>query len=109
MEKEEILKKSKKKVYTGELEKNKINKANWISIIVACTLAVAFCFAEGILRHTSGVYVILAIIASWASTFYLCQYILVKRHWGALVGGILQGLASIALIVLYIFANIYAW
>ncbi len=109
MDKEEILSKSKKKVYTGEMENAKINKGNWISIIVACSIAVAFCFSEGALKHISGVFALLAIMASWACSFYTCQYFLAKRHWGVLIGSFLHGLSAIGLIVLYIFANIYAW
>lgn len=50
MEKEEILESAqKKKDIVGEMERVKINKSNWIAIIITGIVAVAFMVVEGAL------------------------------------------------------------
>ena len=62
MKKEEILEKvSKKKALVGEMEKEKINKSNWISVIIVGVLAVAFmiigcCVCNDSLECDTGTY-----------------------------------------------------
>jgi len=103
MKKEEILEKTKKsKTYVGEMEKQKMNKGNWIALIVAGFLAVAFMIFEGLQGHHSAIFAIGAICYSWACVFYSCQYFMAKRPWPVLFGVVLEGLAAIAMIVLYI-------
>ena len=106
MEKEEILAKSKKKCVVGEMEKAKINKSNWISLVIACVIAVAFMVIEGVLGHYSAIYAIGAICFIWASTFYFCQYFLAKRPWQVLIGAILEAIGAICMITLYILSNL---
>ena len=56
MERDEILEKAqKKKVYVGEMEKSKINKSNWIALIVAQVLAVVLMIIEGCLMFGGGI------------------------------------------------------
>ena len=77
MEKEEVLEKAKsKKAIVGEMEKAKINKANWIAIVVAGILAVTFMIVEGLFNHFSSIYALAAVCFTWASVFYFCQYFL---------------------------------
>ena len=103
MNKEEILEKVQSKTaQVGEMEHTKMGKGNWIAIIVAGILAVAFMIIEGLLGHFSSIYVLGAVCYTWASVFYFCQYFVAKRPKGVLVGGILHGLAAITMIVFYI-------
>ena len=103
MKKEEILEKvSKKKALVGEMEKEKINKSNWISVIIVGVLAVAFMIIEGLLGHISTIYVVAFLCFTWASVFYTCQYFVAKRPVGVLIGGILEALGAIAMFTLYI-------
>lgn len=110
MEKEEILEKSKKTKYpVGEMENNKVNKGNWISIIIAGVVAVAFMIVEGALGHYTSIFAIASICYIWASSLYTFQFFMAKRPWPVLFGAILHGLAAIAMITLYIISNIQAW
>ena len=111
MEKEEILKKSQKEkpAIVGEMENQKISKGNWIAIIVAGVLAVAFMIIEGILGHYSAIFAISSICYAWASILYTCQFVIAKRPWPVLFGAVLHGLAFIAMIALYIISNVQAW
>jgi len=103
MEKEEILEKaSSKKALVGEMEKAKINKSNWISVITVGIMAVCFMIIEGLLGHISAIYAIATICFSWASVFYFCQYFIAKRPVGVLIGGILEAIGAICMITLYI-------
>lgn len=107
MEKEEVLKKaSSKRAFVGEMEKQKINKGNWISIISAGTLAVALMIIEGALGHISAIFAIAAICYLWAGVFYFCQYFIAKRPKPVLIGAFLHSAAFIAMIVLYILKNV---
>ena len=107
MEKEEILKKtSKKKALVGEMEKAKINKSNWIAIIVAGIVAVALMIIEGALGHYSAIYAIACICFIWASVFYFCQYFIAKRPYGVLIGAILEAIGAITMITLYVLFNV---
>ena len=110
MEKEKILEQtSKKKAIVGEMEKEKISKSALISLLVTGAAAVIFVIVEGVLGHFSGVYAIAAICFLWASVFYTLQYFLAKRPWQVLIGAVLNGTACIAMIVLYILANVQGW
>lgn len=110
MEKEEILKKSKaKKCVVGEMETDKIRKGNWVAVIVAGIVGVSFAISESALKHHPGYFAILAIIFSWACTLYTCQFFMAKRPWQVLIGSVLYGLAAIAMLVLYILANVQGW
>ena len=103
MNKEEVLEKAQsKKAQVGEMEHAKIGKGNWISIIIAGVLAVAFMIVEGLLGHFSSIYALGTVCYTWASAFYFCQYFVAKRPKGVLVGGVLHGLAAITMIVFFI-------
>ena len=103
MDKQEILEKTKhKKVLVGEMENQKINKSNWIAIIVAGILAVALMITEGALGHYSAIYAIAFVCFSWASVFYFCQYFLAKRPYGVLIGAILEAIGAATMLTLYI-------
>ena len=107
MEKKEILEKAgKKKAQVGEMEKARLGKGAFISLIVAGVLAVIFMIVEGILGHFTAIFAIGAICYTWASVFYFCQYFLAKRPWQVLIGASLEGAAAIAMIVLYIIYSI---
>ena len=107
MEREQILEKvSKKKVFVGEMEKAKINKSNWISVIVAQVVAVVFMIIEGCLGHFTAIYGLATVCFVWASVFYFCQYFLAKRPKGVLVGAILESLGAIIMITMYILFNV---
>ena len=89
MEKEEVLQKAqKKKVLVSEFEKVKINKSSWISLIVAGIVAVTLMVIEGLFGHFTAIYAIAAICFTWASVFYFCQFFMVKRPYGVLIGAI---------------------
>ena len=103
MEKEEILNKVKeKKAIIGEMEKQKVNKGTWISLIAAGVIAVAFIIVECSLRHWSAAFAIMSICYAWASVQYFCQYFIAKRPWQVLIGAVLDCLAFVASVVLYI-------
>lgn len=106
MEKEEILSKVKKKTYVGEMEKVKINKSCWIGNIVACIVAVALMVVEGCLGHHTSIFAIAMVCFSWASVFYFCQFFIAKRPKGVLIGGILEAIGAIIMLVMYILFNI---
>ena len=110
MSREEILKQSeKKKNVVGEMETDKIRKGNWIAVIVAGIVAVIFAVSEcAQLRHPA-YFALLCVIFTWACTLYTCQYFLAKRPWQVLIGSVLYGLASIAMIVLYIISSVQGW
>lgn len=103
MEKEEILEKAKsKKVVVGEMEKQKINKSNWISVISACAVAIVFMVLEGAFKHKTSIFAIGAICFVWASVFYFCQYFIAKRPKAVLIGAILESLGACIMITNYI-------
>ena len=103
MEKEEILEKaSKKKALIGEMEKSKINKSNWIAMIVTGICAVILMIIEGLLGHYASIHAIAFICFLWASVFYFCQYFIAKRPYGVLIGAILEALGAITMLVFYI-------
>ena len=109
MNREEILEKSKsKKCVVGEMEKEKMNKGNWVAIITAGILAVAFMIVEGLLGHFEAIYAIACICFTWASVFYFCQYFIAKRPWPVLIGAVLEGLGAIAMLVLFILRSVGA-
>lgn len=109
MEKEEILEKSKKKVYVGEMETQNIRKGNMISVLIAGIIAVAFIIIEGVLRHHTAQFAISAVVYAWASVFYFCQYFMAKRPWQVLIGAILYGIAFIAMIALFVVFCVKGW
>ena len=111
MEKEEILKKVKKEkpAVVGEMENQKISKGNWIALIIAGVVAVAFMIVEGALGHYSSIFALSAVCYAWASVLYFCQYFMAKRPWQVLIGAVLHGLAFITMVVLYIISNVQAW
>ena len=93
MEKEEILKKiQEKKDVVGEMERSKINKANWISVVVTGIVAVVFINIFAFLNMKEVCFAIGAICFAWAATFYFCQYLIAKRPKGILVGAIFEAL-----------------
>lgn len=101
--KKEILEKaSKRKVVVGEMEKSKIDKSNWIALIVAVVLMIV----EGVLEHFSAIYAIGAICFIWASVFYFCQYFIAKRPYGVLIGGILTAIGATTMLTFYILINV---
>lgn len=103
MEKEEVLEKAgKKKAQVGEMEKEKMGKGNFIALIVAGVIAVIFMIVEGVLGHYTSIYALAAVCYAWASVFYFLQYFLAKRPWPVLIGACLEGVAAIAMIVLFI-------
>ena len=109
MEKEEILKRASKKCVVGEMEASKINKGNWISVIIAGVIAVAFMIISGALGNYSAIFAIGAVCYAWASALYTCQFVLAKRPWPVLIGAVLHGVAFVIMVVLYIISNIQAW
>ena len=107
MEKDEILEKAKKKHPVGEMETSKINKSNWIALIVAGIVAVALIITEGVLNHITAIYAIAFICFTWACVFYFCQFFVAKRRYvGILIGGVLDGLGAVAMLTLYILYNV---
>ena len=77
MDKEEILEKvGKKKALVGEMEKEKISKSTWISLLVTGIVAVGFIITEAVLLHAAAAYAIASICFLWASVFYSLQYFL---------------------------------
>ena len=102
MKKEEILEKAKKKVYVGEMEKQKINSGNWIAIIVAGIVAIGFIIAEACLGHKSSCFMIGAICFAWAFSFYLMQMIKTHRSKWLLIGVIGEGLGFAIMLTNYI-------
>ena len=103
MKKEEILEEAKsKKSLVGEMEKAKLNKSNWISVIVACCVALVLMIVEGIFRHYTAIYALALVCYVWAAVFYFCQYFLAKRPWPVLIGAVLDSAAAITMLVLLI-------
>ena len=107
MEREEILKKAqKKKVYIGEMEKEKVNKANWIALIVAQVLAVALMIIEGCLKHFSAIYAIAMVCMCWAMVLYFCQFFIAKRPKGVLIGAVLYSIGFSIMSTFYVLFSI---
>ncbi len=108
MEKEEVLKMAQgKKAIVGEFENQKINKANWISVIITGIVAVAFIVVFSILGLKEVCFAIGAICFTWATTFYFCQYFIAKRkHWGILLGATLELLGALIMITNFILATV---
>lgn len=105
MEKEEILQKASNKHPVGEMEKKKINTSSWIALLVAGVLAVALMIVEGVLGHFTSIYALASVCYVWASVFYFLQYFIAKRPRAVLIGAILEGLAGIGMLVLFILTN----
>lgn len=81
----------------------KVSTSNWIALIVAGVAAVAMMIAEGIQGHHTAIFALSMVCFAWASVFYGCQFFVAKRRYaGILIGAILEGLAAIAMLVLYI-------
>lgn len=107
MERKEILERAQsKKIHVGEMEKVKINKANWIGNISACVLAVALMIVEGWQGHFTGLYALGAVCFTWASVFYFCQYFIAKRPWQVLIGAVLEGLGAIAMLTFFVLRTV---
>ena len=107
MEKEEILEKAKNKHPVGEMETAKINKSNWIALIVAAVVAVALMIVEGALKHYTSIFALSFVCFTWASVFYFCQYFVAKRRYvGILIGAVLEGLGAITMLTLFILFNV---
>lgn len=110
MDKKEILEKAgKKKAVVGEMEREKISKSTWISLLIVGVVAVGFIVAEGALGHFSSVYAIASLCLLWASVFYALQYFLAKRPWQVLIGSILNGLAFMFFFVRFILCVTGVW
>ena len=106
MDKETILSKANKKVQVGEMEKQKINSGNWIAIIIACVIAVAFMIVEGCLGHHTAIFALGAVCFGWASSFYFMQYFKAKRPWQVLIGAVLEAVGFATMVTLYILFNV---
>ena len=101
------MQKAQKKHPVGEMETTKINKCNWIALIVTGIVAVALMIVEGTLKHFSALYAIGFICFTWASVLYFCQYFVAKRRYiGILIGAVLEGLGAITMLTLYILFSI---
>lgn len=110
MDKQEILEKaSKKKAAVGEMEKEKIGKSTWISLLVVGIVAVGFIIVEGALGHFAAVYAIASLCFLWACLFYTLQFFLAKRPAGVLIGAVLEGLAFVFFLVRYILCVTGVW
>lgn len=106
MNNKEILEKVKgKKVYIGEMEYAKTNKACWIALISACVLAVIFMIMEGALGHFTAIYALGSVCFTWASVFYFCQFFIAKRPWQVLIGAVLEAVGAITMLVFYLLFN----
>ena len=107
MDKEKILKKvSQQKVCIGEMEKVKINKSCWIANIVAVIFATALMITLGAIKMFAGLYAIAFVCLLWACIFYFCQYLIAKRPWQVLMGGILSGMGAVIMFVFFILYSI---
>ena len=107
MENNEVLEKvQKKKVYVGEMEKTKINKACWVANIVACAVAVALMVTLGALRNFAGLYSIGFINLAWSSVFYFCQYFIAKRPWPVLIGAVLSVIGACIMLTMFILYSV---
>lgn len=106
MKKEEILQKAHKKHPLGEMEVQKINKSNWIALVVTGIVAVALMVTEGALGHFTALYSIGFVCFTWASVFYGCQYFIAKRPYGVLIGAILEGIGATIMMTLFILTNV---
>ena len=103
MEREEILEKAQqKKVYVGELEKNKIDKSIKIALLSVGVLAVSLIIVEFALGHATAGFAIQSLCYCWASIFYFCQYFVAKRPWQVLIGAVLDGLAFVASMTFFV-------
>ena len=110
MEKEKILEENKKKkVIVGEMEKQNMGKGNYIAVIIAGVIGVAFMIVEGALGHHTSQFAVGAVIFAWASTFYACQYFVAKRTWKVLIGAILEFIGFAVMISLFILFNVKGW
>ena len=106
MEREEILQKAKKKNPVGEMESNKINKINWIALIVSGVVAVVMLIVEGVQQHITAIFAIAFVCFTWASVFYFCQYFVAKRRWPVLIGAVLECIGAIAMLTLYVLFSV---
>lgn len=103
MDKEEVLKKVQaKKDNVGEMERTKINRANWISVIATGVVAIAFIIVFGCLRMKAVCFAIGAICFVWPSVFYFCQYFIAKRPVGVLVGAIFESFGFLVMLTNFI-------
>lgn len=111
MDKEEVLEKAKreKPAVVGEMENHKINRGNWIALIVAGIVAVIFMIVEGALGHYTSIFALAAACHAWAGVIYFCQYFMAKRPWQVLIGAVLHSLAFIAMVVLFAISYIQVW
>lgn len=102
MEKDKILEKAKKKHPIGEMERQKVNTANWISLVISCVYALALIIVEGAKKHFDALYAIASICYLWATIFYICQRVVAKRNKGVLIGAVLHGIAFVVTFTFYI-------
>lgn len=107
MDKKEVLEKAQsKRAVVGEMEKTKINKSSWIGNIVACVVAVALMVVEGAFGHFTSIYALASVCFVWASVFYFSRYLTERRHWGILLGAILEGVGAGVMITFFILYNV---
>lgn len=84
------------------MEKQKMNKGNWISLVSAAFVAIAFMISEGALLCRRSIFALAAVCFVWASVFYFCSYFIAKRPKAVLIGAVLEGIGAVTMIVLYI-------
>ena len=110
MDKKEILEKAQgSKDLVGEMEREKMSKSSFVSLLVAGIIAVAFCVVEGVFGHFTSIYAIATICFVWAGLFYALQFFMAKRPWQVLIGAVLDGMAAIFFLVRYILAVAGLW
>ena len=103
MNKKEILEKvQKKKVYIGEMEKSKIDKSNWISVIITGVVALIFIIVLSMLGDKAAAFGIGCICFTWAGSFYFCQYFIAKRPVGVLIGAIFETFGALIMLLNFI-------
>ena len=95
-----------KKSFVGEMEVSKMGKGNWVALIIAGVLAVAFIITECALGHFTGAMAVASVCYTWACVQYVCQYTLAHRPWPVLIGAVLDGLAAIAGLTFYILFSV---
>lgn len=90
------------------MENLKINKSNWIAVIVVCVIAFVFMIIEGARGNLFAVFILGAVCFAWASIFYFCQYFIARRrHLGILIGAILDTFGALVMIVNYILCCVW--
>lgn len=104
MDNKEILDKARSEKRHDERYISLSCKANKIAVVVMAFFVVAFVVVTAITKNQPAIFALLSVLSAYFTAFYTCRFAFLGKSYGNLIGGILCGIACIAMMVLFILA-----